>query len=293
MSLTSLLKNRDVKEELRKTFPKPRFRFRKELLAHPLTNHYLTIGSSFDYLMRFYLKRLNPKAITFVWVAEIAQLKSYSLMQHTYDIDTDELTDNTSPENKRMIKTAEKIIDNAEKHYASYLKTGRMNKNIIKSALLLSQLDQIYRGGYVDSYIIENFGRVDEKDIDDLKKIISFVDPKIFKAKKICLLNPAFGKASKLVGGADVDLVIDDMIIDIKTTKNLELSRAYFNQIIGYYLLYKIGGIDKLPARHNISRVGIYYARYGFLCLINIKDVIDDKSLSNFIKCFKKRAKEE
>lgn len=289
MSLTTLLKNRDIKEELRKAFPKPIFRFRKEILAQPLTNHYLSIGTSFDYLMRFYLKRMNPKAITFMWIAEKAQLHTYSLMRPTYDIDTDELTDNTSPENKRLIKTAEKIINDAHANYDKYLKTGRMSNNLIKSSLLLSHLDPLFRGGYVDSYIVDNFGSVDEKDIKDLKEIISLVDPNIFKAKKVCLLNPTFGKASNLVGGADVDLVIDDMIIDIKTTKNLEFTRDFFNQIMGYFVLYKIGGIDNLPAKHNINRLGIYYARYGFLCIINVKDIIDDKSLSIFIKWFKKR----
>ena len=244
MSLTTLLKNRDIKEELRKAFPKPIFRFRKEILAQPLTNHYLSIGTSFDYLMRFYLKRMNPKAITFMWIAEKAQLHTYSLMRPTYDIDTDELTDNTSPENKRLIKTAEKIINDAHANYDKYLKTGRMSNNLIKSSLLLSHLDPLFRGGYVDSYIVDNFGSVDEKDIKDLKEIISLVDPNIFKAKKVCLLNPTFGKASNLVGGADVDLVIDDMIIDIKTTKNLEFTRDFFNQIMGYFVLYKIGGIE-------------------------------------------------
>ncbi|MCD6423792.1 MAG: hypothetical protein J7L42_06735, partial [Elusimicrobia bacterium] len=91
--------------------------------------------------------------------------------------------------------------------------------------------------------MVENLGNVDEKDVKDLKKLISTVKPEYFKAKKICILNPTFGIASQLVGGADCDLVIDDAIVEIKTTKKLELMRRYFDQLIGYYILYNIGAL--------------------------------------------------
>ena len=289
MSLTSLLKYRDIKTKFKQTFPKPRLIVNKTLLAPPLTNHYLLTGTAFDYLMRFYLKYLNPKAISFRWVAEIAQLETFSLLKFEYDIDEDKLINHTFSEDKKIIKTSKKILAKAKDNYKKFLMTGRMSKNLIRSALLLAQLDPLYRGGYVDEYILDNFGIVDDKDIKDLKNLISLVDPKIFKARKVCLLNPTFGKASEMVGGADTDLVLDDMIIDIKTTKNFQLTRDFFNQLIGYYVLYKIGGINKLPLRHDIRRLGIYYARYGYLYLINPQDIMDDKSLRKFIQWFKKR----
>lgn len=34
-----------------------------DLLAPPLTDHYWLVGTAFDYLLRFYIKFLNPKAI--------------------------------------------------------------------------------------------------------------------------------------------------------------------------------------------------------------------------------------
>ncbi|RLJ00615.1 MAG: hypothetical protein DRP08_06425 [Candidatus Aenigmatarchaeota archaeon] len=54
--------------------------------------------------------------------------------------------------------------------------------------------------------------------------------PEYFKPKKICILNPTFGRASELVHGADCDLVIDDTIIDIKTTQETKFRRDYFSQ---------------------------------------------------------------
>ncbi|GAB4317918.1 MAG: hypothetical protein Kow0084_17600 [Pseudothermotoga elfii] len=63
MSLTSFLKDKDVKNALERTFKKPQFNLQAELLAPPLTNNYSLVGTAFDYLFRFYIKRLNPDAV--------------------------------------------------------------------------------------------------------------------------------------------------------------------------------------------------------------------------------------
>ena len=133
-------------------------------------------------------------------------------------------------------------------------------------------------------------------DIKRLNNLITLVDPRLFKAKKICLLNPTFKKASELVKGADADLVIDDMLIDIKTTKYLQNKQDYFNQLIGYYTLYRIGGISGMPATNKIKRLGIYFSRHGYLQLYNIKDItiIKDKDkFSEFVEWLKERAIQE
>ena len=62
MSLTSFLKNKDVKDKFTKAFPMPSISLSGELLAPPKTTHYPLVGTAFDYLIRFYLKRINPHA---------------------------------------------------------------------------------------------------------------------------------------------------------------------------------------------------------------------------------------
>ena len=63
MSLTSFIHNKDVRERFRQEFKKPRIAFKKDLLAPPLAKRYDLIGTAFDYLLRFYLKYLNPNAM--------------------------------------------------------------------------------------------------------------------------------------------------------------------------------------------------------------------------------------
>ncbi len=95
----------------------------------------------------------------------------------------------------------------------------------MEEAIYLAQLDGVVRLGF----IYPNLGDAAREDVRDLNKLLSIFNPAQFRAKDICLLNPIFGKASHLIGGADADLCIDGMLIDIKTTKNFDLSRKYFN----------------------------------------------------------------
>jgi hypothetical protein len=88
-------------------------------------------------------------------------------------------------------------------------------------------------------------------------------------------------------------MVIDDVMIEIKTMGDFELERGHFNQLIGYYILSRIGGIEGLPKTHSIKRLGIYFSRHGYLWMFKVSDVINEKQLSKFISWFKKRAREE
>lgn len=305
MSLTSLLKNRDVKDKFREEFPKPRFNLKKEILAPPLTNHYSLVGTAFDYLMRFHLERLNPKAVAHPWVAEHVRYILASGLENPAEVEDDPVrlkafdkamyiaeqvnkADLNFTYSDLVTKSAD-IIKKSKKAYSSYIKSGKMSDELIKSTILLAQLDPIYRAGYVD----RNIGIIEDKDVEDLRNLISLVDPKIFKADEICLLNPTFGEASQLVGGADTDLVIDDVMIDIKTTKKLELTRDYFNQIIGYYTLYKIGSVNGTPPEYEVKKLGIYFSRYSHLHVISVQDIIDENAFPRFLEWFKERAGDE
>lgn len=90
-------------------------------------------------------------------------------------------------------------------------------------------------------------------------------------------------------GGADADLIIDNKLIDIKTTKKLEPESLHdFCQVIGYLLLHRISGINEIKEL-EINQLGIYYLRYGYLFLFNTKDLIDDNSLEKFTEWFGSR----
>jgi hypothetical protein len=293
MSLKTFLDNKDVRARFSEEFPKPKFGVKREILASPVTKHYSLVGTAFDYLMRFYIKCLNPEAITRKWVAENVIWDFATTIEGAFCINADshetyiEL-DSMSENDRHLLKKFEDIIFVAKTNYSEYLESRVMNDELIRSAILLAQLDFIVRAGIID----ENFGVIDDSDVTDLRKLISIINPDSFKAKELCLLNPTFGKASKLVGG-DADLVIDNLLIDIKTTAKLEFKRDYFNELIGYYTLYKIGGIPDAPVEPKMENLGIYYSRYGELFTFPVTSVIPLSKFPSFVEWFKGRAAQE
>ena len=46
------------------------------------------------------------------------------------------------------------------------------------------------------------------------RNLLPIIEPSTFKSTGVVILNPGFGLASALVGGADADLLIDDLLID-------------------------------------------------------------------------------
>jgi hypothetical protein len=59
------------------------------------------------------------------------------------------------------------------------------------------------------------------------------------------------------------------------------------------YILHQIGSIGELKPKINIKRIAVYFSRYSYLHIYNIKDIINTKGLPRFIRWFKKRALEE
>jgi hypothetical protein len=68
-------------------------------------------------------------------------------------------------------------------------------------------------------------------------------------------LNPKFAASTKL-GGADADLIVDQWLIDIKTTVEKRPQRTELWQLTGYILA-------DWDDKYEMSHVGFYYSRQG------------------------------
>lgn len=268
MSLSSFLEKSDVRARFRQEFSKPKLGDTRPLLAPPLTGNYRLVGTAFDYLMRFYLKMLNPQAVDTGWIAEITLnvLKQQGA--------------------NRLYQQAFLILTQARENYTEFLKSQEITDDLIRSTLQLAKLDVIYRAGRIDP----NLQQVEPADVEDIKALISVVDLTQFKTEGVVVLNPTFGLGSVKVREADADLVIDDLLIDIKTTKNFKLEQDNFNQLVGYYTLSKIDAVDDAPPGHEIKRLGIYYSRYAYLFVFNVADVVPLLTFPQFLEWFEERA---
>ena len=279
LSLTSFLKIKEVKEKFKEQFEMPSLKLEGEMLVPPQTTNYSLVGTAFDYLIRFILEYHNPQAITSSWVSEqvpefLDKIKIIGDKEKGLEVIS------------KLKNFTQEINDFAREQHKAFMDTGTVNGKLLHACLLLAQTDVIYRTGKPH----KGYGEVEEGDMDDLFELMKTINIKDFVAKEYILLNPTFGEASNLVGGADADIIMDGVLIDIKTTKYLTFKREYFDQLIGYYILSKIGGIDGVKEKPEIKELGIYFSRQAKLVKFSVNEVIDDEKLDEFIEWFNDKA---
>ena len=270
MSLSSFIEEPDVKRKFKEAFPLPSVKLDAELKAPPITGNYALVGTAFDYLLRFWIRKRNPSAITSAWVAE-------SALGRVSD--------------EKLRAKLEKTVSGAKAAYEGYLKDGILSDGVLTACLRLAKIDEIYRSGRIRP----DLDAVDGGDVQDLRNLIGIADERLFASERTCFLNPDFGRASLLVGGADADVVIDDQIVDLKTTKFLKLKQKDFHQLIGYYVLSKIGRVNGRESL-DVKTLSIYFCRHGVLLPLEAPSAdsqsipISDSRLKEFVDWFVKRA---
>lgn len=284
MSLTTFIELSDVRDHFNECFQKPSLPDRHELKAPPCSKRYRLVGTAFDYLLRFLIKRINPFSIEQPWTAEISLKSPMSpiLKDAVHDLVTGE-ADYTETALTNKVKGT---IDAAKYESQRYISTAEISTSLLESVLRLAQIDPIVRSGYIDP----DLGTIHAEDVDDLERLISLVEERYFKASKVSLLNPTFGKASRLVGGADSDILIDDQLIEIKTVQKFELQPHFYRQLIGYVVLNELSAIGDLKPQPKINTAGIYYSRHGFLFSFRIDELIKQDSFKKFVDWFRQRA---
>lgn len=165
MSLSSLIKNdQSLRNKIRDDFQLSVLRQKIEktrpLLAPPpnTTNHQL-VGTAFDYLLRFYLERLNalPYHPENQWVAEKAVNRLIDNHHHCWYED------------------GRKIIKNVKTLRKKFNQTGQLSQGLIRQTLRMSYLDPLVRAGRGIEYIGKD---ADPADIEDIQKQFSLIDDK-------------------------------------------------------------------------------------------------------------------
>ena len=182
------------------------------------------------------------------------------------------------------------IVNEAKETRRRYVSGERVPiKKLADQCLELAQIDALYRTSRPDPWL----GVTDPKDVEDLVALFHlFEKQEWLRGKKLIFLNPTFGKASTLVGGADADLILDDLLVDIKCSKNRDFFGGVFHQLLGYYILSSIGGVGEPPRPHMIKHIGVYYARHGELLTFPVQSFIPEDKLPNVQKWFRKLAKQ-
>ena len=236
------------RELINSLYTRPQFDCNGVLKAEPLTKNYGTIGTAFDYAVRLRLYQLNNKVIKADYLGDAFPLVA-----------------------RNGINGDKKRREYIEKFDRKVLELSGDPSDVVRllpSCIVLAKIEAVFRSG--QEFPNSDIFRIDKLDVQDLANLFGLLDDSLFKARHRCNLNPIFGKSSQYIGGADADLVLDDCLLDIKTTKYLKLTAGQLRQLVGYYIL----NVREKHLLGHIKRLGIYYSRYGVLYTFPIEGTI-------------------
>lgn len=283
MSLTDFVKLPDVRDMLKPFRPPPPRKIDASIkVKHRATkDHISAICTAFDYLLRFELERRVPHCIrknqwsNGSWIAENAPTRielrsarikasigrrSARIISSPFGIHPDRI--------EGVVATIKTTLANARHAWKAYVGKTRLHRNdkmkMATYAIKLAKLDLVTRPGILPP----DFDAVDSESTCELLDLLAIVPWHKFVNSKM-ILNPTF-QGSLSVGGADGDLITDDMLVDFKTTIKDVHNIYTFDQLLGYFLLANhFPSSEHIPLKvlsiAKINRVGIYYGRHGYL----------------------------
>ena len=177
---------------------------------------------------------------------------------------------------RRRISEYREAVAGARHLGERFVRTGEMTPALAHCLLKASNLDALHRTRRANfeppDADIEFVEPIPEREIDDLMTLYRAIPEELFRGGTV-RLNPDLSILNRdirpaprkpVAGGvhADADAIIDDLLVDVKTsgkkmTRTLPLQD--FCQLMGYFALAELAG------EHRIRRLGVYYARYGYL----------------------------
>jgi hypothetical protein len=275
MSLTAELRNRQspLSRFLQEHFPKTEpiaAGFRMEVAnaatiapVNSLDHPYSTIGTAFDWRFRYYLSAepwsgLRPSASEDPdWSAFLVSL--------------DQVVRHTRPVGRRLGRFAEDLLNRhclvlalGEQFVDSEATSvGRANALAARQAPLFTAEPR--------QVVAKALATVREEwlaDLDALSWAAYDTLGGLFGDRSV--LHPTFAGGAD-VGGADGDLILDDCLVEIKTTLDPRWRRAWLDQLLGYVLL-------DYNDRYGIRSIGVYLARQRILVRWPLVEVIATSS---------------
>lgn len=269
MSVTSLLNDPKIRELIDAITPTYEKIIPVPMRIRPRTQYPALMGTAFDYALRFELARRHKQATNRRWIAEEALDVLPSLMAPPH-----------------VSRLAASIVKNAGAVVNEYTTGGKVpRRDAHKAALQLAKLDPIFRAGRID-YDLE---RVDESDIVELGQLVDAFPYATIRDGAKLQLNPTFGEASILVGGADADLIIDSTLVDLKVTTTDKIERDHVRQLISYAILAHANAVSNSP---KLSDAALYFARHAYLWKLPLAAIYEHPQYERISNAYFGRASE-
>tara|TARA_Y100000589_G_C27055683_1_gene589200 strand:- start:93 stop:917 length:825 start_codon:yes stop_codon:yes gene_type:complete len=248
--------DKETKVFLKEYIINPRMKDSVDVIVPPCSKNHGRMGTAIDYAIRFGLIHRTSIAEHHTYL--ISQISVHGFIRQT---------------NPELYKTAsirlEEAIDTLFKYEINESKYGR---KAAFSSMVLADYDVMFRTRNTTLP-----SPITDEQTQEIIQLMHLVPWDFFEQFGNISLNPSFGNGTKRLGGADADIIADDLLIDIKTTVQPKLTLEMVRQLVGYALLCNHFGIttgkdETTP--HQIKRVGIYFARSSHMYITELSNCI-------------------
>lgn len=280
MSVTYWIQDPAVQRRFRETFAISRVAVVEPLRVPPRSPRTWLIGTAFHYLLSWTVWRLNPHAIRPRSRAERFAERAMRLVDFhlAHAATAPSIAALYQPGTTRYVvaERAPGIVQQAEAAVADYCATGVVRDALLVSALQMAWLDLpaagLYRVSPAEAQA--RLTDVEAEDVEELRALLAIVDPALFTTRQVCIIHPS---------APEIDLVLDNLLLEIKTSRDRSIPVETWCQLIAYYAIATIHGIEGVPQLPPITALGVYLARFGVLYRLSLDQLAPPATWASFL----------
>lgn len=308
--VTNFIKIDEVRHEIDSTYPNPGEDVERDLLVPNNGYSHKLIGTTFEFLCKLWLYRQCDEVIRpslhssrelrddddQKWVRGARYQKIPEVTVSVFDgmkwedreggpsnqKEWDEMNANRPSWDQRSSVKWD-VDEDLSKVANQFVQTGMNTERVVRAALL----DAGWKpDDAVQSWI--NRDAFEDDLLSEMGELFHLLRDQDWTECDVVFEKPKFGNYRHILPG-EGDFLIDNLLVDIKTTESRSFTKSFWRQILMYYVLNGVQrelyeaddvtrtGRETFDGKYpEITHVGIYFARYGELRTIEIQKVIED-----------------
>lgn len=283
IGVTEFITRSEVRNRIARTYPNPGTDVSGDLVVEHESYEHSLLGQAFDYLIRIWLEAQcnevhDPHEGRYGgnWTTNLGYTRS------SYSSGTDSVS-KWSPKSKEEQERINTALERAERKHQQFLQTGMNLNNAIDAALVYSGLDLnvgLEEGGQIDANSFE------DDVVTELQELAHLLQKQDSRVGDSLIVSPDFGERSFILEGHG-DIIVDDTLIEVKTTEDPTFTPDYWRQLLAYYVLNDIhrlltdqdvDGYGKDIPYPELTTVGVYFARFGVLQTVDITGILTPRN---------------
>lgn len=271
--ITQILKEKNFKElrdKMLSVCPKPSLGIKADKFIPPCSKKYALMGYAFEIFLTLLVERLNKVRTdpSSPWhrYDYLDAIATNIILKNESEIRIGSIHDPIIVKKTDVYERVSEMAQFIKKSYKTYKGDGMATVDLMKSCIFLAAF-RLAGVHIADKSIMEDCSA----EANELMQMTKLVDKGNFTATKRAIISPVF----PIIGGPG-DLIIDDTIVEIKTTVDFGLKSDHFLQLIGYYITH-IAKKENQKGGNVIRNIAIYFPRQGIWWKRSLESIASDK----------------